>query len=142
MTRPQPPRLRLADWPDRLAAILQARQNAPFAWGQHDCALFAADVAEALTGSDPAATLRGSYSTDAEAEAVCPAGLEAAAAALLQAWGAPDVPPRLAQRGDLALVVWGNQPTMGVVVGDRVLAPGLDHLRSVPLAAALRCWAV
>ncbi len=39
-----------------------------FRWGQHDCMLFAADWARALTGVDPAASLRGAYDSRCAAE--------------------------------------------------------------------------
>jgi len=37
--------------------------NRRFAWGRYDCFLWAADAVQALTGADPAADLRGTYST-------------------------------------------------------------------------------
>ena len=50
---------RLEDWPERLAAFVEARRAMPFRWGQNDCALFAADAVAAVTGVDLAERWRG-----------------------------------------------------------------------------------
>jgi hypothetical protein len=142
MTQRPPVNRRAANWPDRLAAIVEARFNAPFVWGVHDCCMFAADVARELTGGDFMAAYRGRYASEAEAEAFLAEGLEATALRVLAEWGAPEIPPAVAQRGDVALVLWGNQPCLGIVIGARVLAPGQDRLRSVPASAILRAWAI
>jgi hypothetical protein len=142
MTRPAAPGLRLADWAERLAALVEARRHAPFAWGRHDCGLFAADAVLACTGQDPAAALRGRYATEAEAEALMgPAGgLYGFVRGMEAARGTALCPPALAQRGDTALVLVGNQLAMGVVLGDVVAAPGIDGLVFVPIGAARRVW--
>ena len=143
MTRARPENPRLPDWPERLAALVEARRDARFAWGVHDCCLFAADAVEAMTGSDPAAAWRGSYNTEAGAEAIIgPLGLEGMAAAALEAIGAGACDPAFAQRGDVVLVLVGNQPTMGVCTGDAVAAPGPDGLVFVGLGDVLRAWSV
>ena len=54
-------RMRYQDWPERLHKIVTESHAKPFAWGQHDCCLFAANVVMELTGIDPAAELRGAY---------------------------------------------------------------------------------
>lgn len=41
--------------------LVQARGRVPFAWGATDCAMWALDVARALTGRDHAADIRGAY---------------------------------------------------------------------------------
>lgn len=134
---------RLADWPERLAALVEARRLAPFAWGSQDCCLFAADAVQAATGADPAAFWRGTYASEAEAEALLGMkGLEDRVAAVLAAFGARDCPAGFAQRGDVALVLAGNQPTMGVVLGETVAAPGPEGLVFLPRAAILRAWSV
>lgn len=51
----------------RLAALLRARVAQPFAWGVRDCAMLAFDAALAITQRDPAADLRGAYTTAPQA---------------------------------------------------------------------------
>lgn len=142
--RPQPAHPRLPDWPDRFAAAFDAAVARPFEWGVHDCCMMASDIALAITGRDPAELWRGTYSTEAGAEAVIAAAgsLEAVVAGAMQAFGAPDCAPAFARRGDFAVVMVDNMQTLGVVVGATVAAPGLDGVRYVPLGSALRVWAI
>lgn len=46
-----------------LNKLLEARRCKPFAWGTHDCATLAFDAKWVITGIDPAADIRGSWST-------------------------------------------------------------------------------
>lgn len=134
---------RLPDWPERLAALVEARRDARFAWGMHDCCSFAADAGVAVTGRDWLAPHRGQYADEAGADAIIGTdGLEALVAGLLAEFGARDCPPALAQRGDVALVMSGNELTVGVVLGDVVAAPGLRRLAFVPCSAIQRAWSV
>lgn len=140
--RERPQRARLQDWPERLAALVEARRTMPFAWGSHDCALFAADAIAAVTGEDPATAFRG-YASEEEAEGVLgEIGLEGMVAAALAAFGCGACHTGLVQRGDVALAMIGNQPTMAVVLGEVVAAPGPDGLAFRPLDCIQRAWSV
>lgn len=55
--------MRLSNWPRLLSDHIEARTETPFAWGTHDCLLWAASCVAAITGKDPAADLRGTYHT-------------------------------------------------------------------------------
>jgi hypothetical protein len=50
-----------------LARFLSDAAARGFRWGEHDCMLFVANWALRLTGQDPGAPWRGTYSTEAEA---------------------------------------------------------------------------
>lgn len=133
---------RFADWPERLAALLAERRLQPFAWGVHDCCLFAADAVQTQTGKDPAASLRGSYATAAEAARLLASrgGLRAIAQEML---GRPLPLPSLAGRGDVACVQIEGRETMAVVVdGGRWAAPGEAGLVFGPLDATAVAWKV
>ena len=54
---------RLDDWHARLAAYVYEAGRTPFAYGAHDCALFAAGAVAAMTGTDLASDWRGRYRT-------------------------------------------------------------------------------
>lgn len=139
-----PARRRFADWPERLAAIVEARRTQPFWWGGQDCGMFAADVAVALTDEDPAAWLRDAYDSEDALEQIlrdC-GGFEAAVERTMLEFGAPECPPAFAARGDWALVQAGNLLMVGVVIDDRIAVTGMDGLRFVPLRLALRTWAI
>jgi len=135
---------RTQDWPELLAALIEARREAPFAWGEQDCCTLAADAVLAFTGVDPMAALRGSYASEAEAEAILAGqgGLAELAARQAAAVGLGDCHPAFAQRGDVALVEHGNTLAMGVVVGAAVAVPGPDGLLFLPPAAIQRAWSV
>ena len=64
---PPAPLRRRTDWRQRLRAFALSRHREPFAWGQNDCALFAADATAALTGHDFGAPFRGTYASAREA---------------------------------------------------------------------------
>ena len=59
---------RTQDWPELLAATLETRDRQAFRWGTHDCALFAADVIQSMTGIDAAGVFRSRYDTKEAAE--------------------------------------------------------------------------
>lgn len=85
-----------------LYALIRDRHAERFAWGTHDCAMLAFDAVQTLTGRDPAADLRGTYSNAMGALRTLAmlGGLEALCAAR---FGAP-VPIDEAEDGDIALL--------------------------------------
>lgn len=62
--------LLVSDMEHRLPAFLSVAAKRRFAWGQHDCMLFAADWVCEAQGSDPAAPWRGTYDTAQGAQAI------------------------------------------------------------------------
>lgn len=86
-----------------LSNYLSAAAARGFAWGAHDCMLFAADWARARTGSDPAACWRGRYRSETEAlQIVAEAGgMSALMGRALEAlgWAKADAP----QAGDVGV---------------------------------------
>lgn len=131
---------RFRDWQSRLAALVGARLQQPFEWGVHDCALFAADAVKAVTGVDPAAELRGTYSTAAGAARVLSerGGLDAIATAAL---GQPRA-PLMARPGDVGLVLNDGRECLGVCTGSTWHVPGQSGLVALPLADAVSSWKV
>lgn len=132
---------RFEDWPRRLAAAIEAARGRPFCWGTHDCALFAADVGEALTGKDFAAEFRGRYTTRAAAVALLGAlgGLEAVVTAAL---GAPRPLPTLAQRGDVVTVDTEDGPALGICNGAQAVCAGPEGLQLAPMSMWRKAWEV
>lgn len=103
---------RLPDWERRLALVVEHHIEVPGTWGVADCLLTVADAVEAVTGVDPAAKIRGVYSSELGAAKLmrrrkC-ADVEAVLAKLF-----PPVGRLMALRGDV-----------GVVERDGVLAAG------------------
>lgn len=132
---------RLHDWQERLAALVSERMHTPFSWGTHDCALFAADGVRAVTGTDPAAGLRGTYDTAAAAARVVQlhAGLAGLAAAAL----GEEVSPQQARAGDVGLVLQaGGRECLAIWTGMAWHVPGEAGLAALPQEAAVRAWRV
>ena len=105
---------RFNDWEDRLRTYLDRVREERFAWGTHDCALFAADCVKAQTGVDPAEAFRGTYDT---ARGAAIALREHGQGTLLRTvthWLGKPGCPHHAKRGD---IVMRDARTTGVCVG-------------------------
>jgi hypothetical protein len=132
---------RLPDWEVRLHAYIEACAGAVFAWGELDCALFSAGAVLAMTGTDPAASFRGRYSTavgSARALRRYGAGtLEATIDA-----GFVEKPLAFAGRGDLVMI----DGAVGVCLGADALfigeADGLPGLVRFARATWTKTWSV
>jgi hypothetical protein len=75
-------------------------RHTPFAWGEHDCALFAANVLLAYTGEDFATVFRGRYKSKSGAYRVLKpyGGLSGYITSIFK-----PKPIKMAQRGDLVM---------------------------------------
>jgi hypothetical protein len=142
--------MRCWDWDRRLDAHLKAALGRPFSWGEHDCALFAANAVRDMTGIDGAAPFRGRYRTARGATLAlrrfAGGGLAEAAAAICATHGWPAVPVTLAQRGDLVLLDTAEGPALGLVdlTGRQAVKAGQDGLQALPLDApsVLKAWSI
>ena len=123
------------DWHNRLISVIRAAEKRPFLWGEHDCCLFAADCAEAMTGDNFANGWRGTYDSETGAKKALLRGggsLENVLAKYLD-----EVPVKMAQRGDIAVVENSGTLCAGVIYGGAVWVPGeagLVCLRIKPLS--------
>jgi hypothetical protein len=131
---------RLRDWQERLEALIASRIDAPFAWGVNDCCLFAADAVFAMTGHDPAADARGTYSDERSAMRVLRdmGGLEGIASTRA---GGEEISPMRARVGDVVLGKLDRE-CLGICGGATWHGPGADGLVSAPMTAALKAWRV
>lgn len=113
-------------------AYLAASDSRAFAWGEHDCVLFAAGAVEAMTGVDPAAGHRGSYGSNTEA-ALKLIELDRGVPEELVASLYPEVAPELAQIGDLAVVPGRGWGALGVVTGATIAVLRPEGRATLPL---------
>ncbi len=134
------PHMRHQNWPLRLNTVLIEFQNKSFAWGEHDCCLFAANVVRELTGVDHAVDLRGAYTTAQEAAEVLKkhGGVRKIASDAL----GNEIPALTAQRGDVVLIDGPHGDTLAICIGDKCVAPGVDCLQPISLASAISAWRV
>lgn len=140
---------RLPDWEQRLAEYAASIRDLPFAWGSHDCILFAASAIEAMTGTDIAAAYRGRYDSKISAAAILKEVGEGTLLKTLNATLEKRKPSR-ARRGDL---VW-SEGSVGVCMGPIALFVGEHHLAdatgvamregliSIPRRLWSKAWAV
>lgn len=130
---------RLPDWPERLAAFVEARRHCPFEWARNDCATFAADALLALTGRDVLAALRGRWASAEQAQALL-RGMGGLAPAARRCLGRPLALPALAPRGAVVCARMAGASIMGVLLGPVWCAPGARGLEFRPAAEVRLAW--
>lgn len=135
---------RIEHWPSALHALIEARKNEPFAWGSHDCCMFAGDCAREIVGVDLFAQYRGEYSTALGAARIWSreGGVEALIEKACDAAEFPPVPVLMAQRGDLVLFDTERGPALGICLGAESWFTGLDGLTSIHTHQCRKAWRV
>lgn len=124
-----------------LHRYLAERSRLPFG-GEREwesCARFAARAVAAQTGTDPLTRLAEGWTTELQAASVIAraGGLAEAVSTVLT-----EIPPGLAQRGDVGFVP-ADTPAGGVLViveGHHVVGPAANGVRRLPRAAVTRAW--
>lgn len=139
---------RVSNWPKLLNdAIACAAMTQP-AWGSKDCCLMAADLVQAITGKDPAAVFRGTYSSRLGAARIIAkfGGVEALAESIAKENGWSEIPVRMAGRGDLVLRPSDDGrdwPALGIGAGAKAVFPTItNNVRYVLLSECSRAWRV
>ena len=140
---------RRPDWQARLHAFLMEHRSDAFRYGRWDCCLFVCDAVRAMTGVDPAADFRGSYSSRAEARRaliahVGSASVEAVVEAVTAKHGMPETGVLHARRGDVALIERSRDFSLGLVAlnGRDIALASARGLWAVALSLAVRAWHV
>jgi hypothetical protein len=134
-----------------LEGILAEREHTPFKWGENDCALFAADAIEAMTGCDIAADFRNQYENEVGAALAIKritggSSLADAAAYCANKHGMVEYEfPLMAKRGDLVLVRNRDGSTIAGIVslnGRHIVSPGDEGLVRFCITQVLRAWSL
>lgn len=134
-------RQRISNWPTELNNFIETRRATPFQWGKNDCALFAADAVLAITGIDHAAEYRGRYTTRiGSARVLLRSGIKDLRELLSLYFD--ELAPASVRRGDLACFDTGNGPTIGVCVGQYIVAPGAAGLEWIPMTIVEEGWSI
>ena len=132
--------MRLRNWPSRFAEHVESARARPFEWGSHDCCLWAASAVQAITGLDPGAAWRGTYTTAHRAMRLLESlgGLESAGALM-----GSSVDITRAAIGDVGLVTWPDgTESLAVCSGHSWLCAADTGLQRLPLDAARLVWGV
>jgi hypothetical protein len=109
--------MRLKGWEQRLAAVVARHRELPFAWGTSDCFILALDAIVALTGRDPWPGLHDYDTRLSAARRLTEQGYGSLADAFADKF--EEVPPMLAQRGDVGVTM-----SEGALCGALVAASG------------------
>ncbi|MPZ41606.1 MAG: hypothetical protein GEU95_26885 [Rhizobiales bacterium] len=125
-----------------LTEVLRAERGKPFVWGESDCLMTAAAFAQAVTGDDPVAHLRGRYDSEFSWKRVMVEegwrDMGDVAASIFR-----EVPVAMSRAGDWARVTnEDGSDGLGVVVGDLIAVRSLVGLGYVPLLRARRAFRV
>lgn len=135
--------MRRADWLKRLNAFVQGEYARPFAYGAHDCILFAARAVDAICDTQFVAHIQQHFTYADEATALEILNSRGGLATLItEQLGAPMDNPKFAAPGDVVLLKVGETEFAGVVVGHGLIAPGPTGLLTIPRRALTRAWSV
>lgn len=130
---------RKLDWQLSFEKCVAENLSKPFKWGEHDCVLWAANAALAITGSDPAAEYRNEYSSPLGAARILKdgGGMESLVSKKFK-----PISPAFANVGDILMVMQEGQPMLAVCNGETMLATGLEGLVALPTLSAVKAWRV
>lgn len=132
-------------WEVRLSDYLQEKHAAPFVRAEHDCALFAGNCVEIMTGRDVTSEFRKPYKSKAAAEKFLKSlgydDLEAVANAKL---GEKLPSTAFAGRGDCVMIEVEGEQALGIVdlSGRRAATVGKDGLVYFPAKNWVSAWKV
>jgi hypothetical protein len=140
-------------WPELLDLAIREKSAVPFAWGTNDCILFSCSMIEAMTGVDPAASVRGKYKDASGAlftiTSTGNSTLSAMVTSLAAAQGMKLVPVKMAQRGDLVCFAQeSTNPAFDVVFGvaghsgKEAICVSDEGLKRIPVLKAAKAWRV
>jgi hypothetical protein len=122
--------MRYPDWEDRFVKALREKAKVPYDIAGNDCVRFAADVIQAYTGTDIAASLRHSYKNkedSAKLIAESKGGFFGLVERALDELGICEyMGPSFAQRGDLVFIEIRGQYALGICNGDSSATAGRD----------------
>lgn len=117
---------RREDWPERLAAAVDAARGKPYVLGENDCWRLACAVIEALTGEDFWPRFAG-YKTKRQALAIIARIAPSFGEAVTVTLGVPQSVVFAARRGDLLLFRDDRgEYHLGVVLGRNALVMAAD----------------
>jgi len=149
---------RIDHWEIPYEQHIDEKYDAPFKWGEHDCATFAANCIQAITGVDVYEEYRGKYTDKDSAfeliKSVTGGGTTVedtmSHAMLTHEFITELSSPLYACRGDVVSLVVGDDITLGVVglrgthfyVTGGINNPEHSTLLEFPISKASKAWAI
>lgn len=128
------------NWAALFNDFIESRRALPFAWGKHDCCMFAAAGVRVVRGLDLARGFRGYRTARGAAKKLKPYGGDAAN--LPTALGLPAIPVTLASRADVVCHPFAGQNALGLCCGPVSAFAGPDGLVFVETLACTAAWRI
>lgn len=127
-------------WQDRFFAYIEESRTRPFEWGVFDCCLFAADVADVVSGSTYRSQLAACYTDEPTAMAYIASfgTLEAA----ISSWLGASQAPNFAGPGDIVIGNLEGRPIAGVCLGTKCAFASTDGPRYTQRDVMTGCWVI
>lgn len=147
---------RKENWPRLLLEAIEEKKHARFQPGTHDCCISTCDLIERMTGADIAIEFRGYSDRKGMEETLAEhGGVDGIAESVTTEYGLAEIPPSMAQRGDLLMLDFSeykkdipNAPDGAVFAivdmdGIHAVACGYKGWTRVPIkACAKRAWRI
>ncbi len=132
--------MRFEAWPEILAEEIQKASDQRFVWGQCDCALWAANVVLAMTGTDYAEEFRGKYKSAKGSVQVLKRIGEVTLSATLTEKLTPINCLLKTQRGDVVTKEFDGAQALGICIGSKVAFKARVGLSFYPLSECELSW--
>lgn len=132
------------NWATKLNETIAAASAIPFAYGTHDCALFAANCVQSMTGTDLAADVRGRYQSKPGAKLLMRekygGDLEQCMEQIALQYSLVEGSPMGTKRGDIVLCDTAEGPALGIVSGHYCCFAGPKGLTMITVRECRRAW--
>lgn len=135
--------MRVATWRADMHKVIDEKMRRPYEPGKHDCALFFADIAKAITGTDPAKGLRGKYKTLARGLVLLKKkGFNDHVEMIASLY--PEIHPSMAAVGDAVVFKVDDEIgyALGVVISDRAMVLRPEGMGTVGVLTAIRAFRI
>jgi len=134
---------RVDNWVSKLCDAVDAARGKEFQYGEHDCALFVADLIQVMTGEDLAAEFRGQYSDRKSAlKALKKIGAGDLRETITAKLGDP-IPLSLAMRGDVVLAkADGGEEVVAMIIDYQAVAAATGGYQRLSQKDWVTAWKV
>lgn len=129
--------MRYEDWPERLDVFIEDARNKVFKFGVNDCCIFAARAVESIINIGLLEKVQELHKSKSSRK-----NLASLVSTTLKTYKFEEVPPLSAQRGDVVIFETVLGDTVGISVGNSIVAPGEYQLEFFPLYIAKRAWRI
>jgi hypothetical protein len=132
--------MRRYDWTSKLYEQIEAHASRAFCWGANDCCLFAARVVDAMCDSTHEATLSAKYND--EQTAIDYIGRSGGIASAVDTFIGEHKVKGRPIRGDVVLFDNENGETLGICLGQKIVAMGHNGVVYVRSPKVICYWSI